>query len=59
MTDTRNDNAIVWSILSEIDFTKLVCVDIETEGLDRHRHEINLFQIGYFHKKNGELSRIK
>lgn len=57
MTDTRNDNAIVWSILSEIDFTKLVCVDIETEGLDRHRHEINLFQIGYFHKKNGELRR--
>ena len=55
MTDTRNDNAIVWSVLSEIDFTKLVCVDIEAEGLDRHRHEINLFQIGYFHKKNGEL----
>lgn len=57
MTDTRNDNAIVWSVLSEIDFTKLVCVDIETEGLDRHRHEINLFQIGYFHKKTGELKR--
>lgn len=57
MTDTRNDNAIVWAVLSEIDFTKLVCVDIETEGLDRHRHEINLFQIGYFHKKNGEIRR--
>lgn len=55
MIEPRNENAVVWSILSEIDFTKLVCVDIETEGLDRHRHEINLFQVGYFHKKNGEL----
>lgn len=57
MIEPRNENALVWSILSEIDFTKLVCVDIETEGLDRHRHEINLFQLGYFHKKNGELRR--
>ena len=57
MIEPRNENAVVWSILSEIDFTKLVCVDIETEGLDRHRHEINLFQLGYFHKNTGELRR--
>lgn len=57
MIETRNENTVVWAILSEIDFTKLVCVDIETEGLDRHRHEINLFQLGYFHKKTGELKR--
>lgn len=57
MIEPRNENTVVWLILSEIDFTKLVCVDIETEGLDRHRHEINLFQVGYFHKKTGELRR--
>lgn len=41
----------VWAILSEIDFNKLVCLDIETEGLDRHRNAITSIQLGYFDKK--------
>lgn len=36
-------------MLNTIDTSKPVCLDIETKGLDRHRHDITSIQIGFTH----------
>lgn len=36
-------------MLNTIDTSKPVCLDIETKGLDRHRHAITSIQLGFTH----------
>ena len=36
-------------MLNTIDTQKPVCLDIETKGLDRHRHDITSIQLGFTH----------
>ena len=36
-------------MLNTIDTSKPVCLDIETKGLDRHRHDITSIQLGFTH----------
>jgi len=36
-------------VLNTIDTSKPVCLDIETKGLDRHRHAITSIQLGFTH----------
>lgn len=40
------------SLINKIDESKLVSIDIETTGLDRHRNDINTVQLYYFNKTN-------
>lgn len=34
-----------------------MCLDIETKGLDRHRHDITSIQIGYTNNEDGKFTR--
>lgn len=44
-------------MLNTIDTSKPVCLDIETKGLDRHRHDITSIQIGFTHTETQEYTR--
>lgn len=44
-------------MLNTIDTSKLVCLDIETKGLDRHRHAITSIQLGFTHTEKQEYTR--
>lgn len=44
-------------MLNTIDTSKPVCLDIETKGLDRHRHAITSIQIGFTHTEKQEYTR--
>ena len=44
-------------MLNTIDTSKPVCLDIETKGLDRHRHAITSIQLGFTHKETQEYTR--
>lgn len=44
-------------MLNTIDISKPVCLDIETKGLDRHRHDITSIQIGFTHTETQEYTR--
>lgn len=44
-------------MLNTIDTTKPVCLDIETKGLDRHRHAITSIQLGFTHTEKQEYTR--
>lgn len=44
-------------MLNTIDTSKPVCLDIETKGLDRHRHGITSIQLGFTHKEKQEYTR--
>ena len=44
-------------MLNTIDTSKPVCLDIETKGLDRHRHDITSIQIGFTHTDTQEYTR--
>lgn len=44
-------------MLNTIDTSKPVCLDIETKGLDRHRHDITSIQIGFTHTQTQEYTR--
>lgn len=44
-------------MLKTIDTSKPVCLDIETKGLDRHRHAITSIQLGFTHTEKQEYTR--
>lgn len=44
-------------MLNTIDTSKPVCLDIETKGLDRHRHAITSIQLGFTHTEKQEYTR--
>lgn len=44
-------------MLNTIDTSKPVCLDIETKGLDRHRHAITSIQLGFTHTEKQEYAR--
>lgn len=44
-------------MLNLINTEKLVCLDIETTGLDRHRNEITSIQIGFTSTETGKYTR--
>ena len=44
-------------MLNTIDTSKPVCLDIETKGLDRHRHDITSIQLGFTHTEKQEHTR--
>lgn len=44
-------------MLNTIDISKPVCLDIETKGLDRHRHAITSIQLGFTHTEKQEYTR--
>lgn len=44
-------------MLNTIDTSKPVCLDIETKGLDRHRHAITSIQLGFTHIETQEYIR--
>lgn len=44
-------------MLNTIDTSKPVCLDIETKGLDRHRHAITSIQLGFTHTETQEYTR--
>ena len=44
-------------MLDLINTEKLVCLDIETQGLDRHRHGITSIQIGFTSTADGKYTR--
>lgn len=44
-------------MLNTIDTSKPVCLDIETKGLDRHRHDITSIQLGFTHTDTQEYTR--
>lgn len=44
-------------MLNTIDTSKPVCLDIETKGLDRHRHDITSIQLGFTHIGTQEYTR--
>ena len=44
-------------MINIIDTSKPVCLDIETKGLDRHRHDITSIQIGFTHTETQEYTR--
>ena len=44
-------------MLNTIDTSKPVCLDIETKGLDRHRHDITSIQLGFTHTEKQEYTR--
>lgn len=44
-------------MLNTIDTSKPVCLDIETKGLDRHRHDITSIQLGFTHTETQEYTR--
>ena len=44
-------------MLNTIDTSKPVCLDIETKGLDRHRHAITSIQLGFTHTESQEYTR--
>lgn len=44
-------------MLNTIDTSKPVCLDIETKGLDRHRHNITSIQLGFTHTEKQEYTR--
>lgn len=44
-------------MLNTIDTSKPVCLDIETKGLDRHRHGITSIQIGFTHTEEQKYTR--
>lgn len=44
-------------MLDLINTEKLVCLDIETTGLDRHRNEITSIQIGFTNTVDGKYTR--
>lgn len=44
-------------MLNTIDTSKPVCLDIETKGLDRHRHAITSIQLGFTHIETQEYTR--
>lgn len=44
-------------MINTIDTSKPVCLDIETKGLDRHRHAITSIQLGFTHTEKQEYTR--
>lgn len=44
-------------MLNTIDTSKPVCLDIETKGLDRHRHAITSIQLGFTHTETQVYTR--
>lgn len=44
-------------MLNTINTSKPVCLDIETKGLDRHRHAITSIQLGFTHTEKQEYTR--
>ena len=44
-------------MLNTIDTSKPVCLDIETKGLDRHRHAITSIQLGFTHTETQAYTR--
>lgn len=44
-------------MLNTIDTSKPVCLDIETKGLDRHRHAITSIQLGFTHAETQVYTR--
>ncbi len=44
-------------MLNTIDTSKPVCLDIETKGLDRHRHNITSIQLGFTHTERQAYTR--
>lgn len=44
-------------MLNTIYTSKPVCLDIETKGLDRHRHAITSIQLGFTHTETQEYTR--
>lgn len=44
-------------MLNTIDTSKPVCLDIETKGLDRHRHNITSIQLGFTHTEAQAYTR--
>ena len=44
-------------MLHTIDTSKPVCLDIETKGLDRHRHDITSIQLGFTHTETQVYTR--
>lgn len=44
-------------MLNTIDTSKPVCLDIETKGLDRHRHDITSIQLGFTHTEKQGYTR--
>lgn len=44
-------------MINTIDTSKPVCLDIETKGLDRHRHAITSIQIGFTHTERQVYTR--
>lgn len=44
-------------MLNTIDTSKPVCLDIETKGLDRHRHDITSIQLGFTYTETQEYTR--
>ena len=44
-------------MLNTIDTSKPVCLDIETKGLDRHRHDITSIQLGFTHTETQVYTR--
>lgn len=44
-------------MLNTIDTSKPVCLDIETKGLDRHRHAITSIQLGFTHIETQAYTR--
>lgn len=44
-------------MLNTIETSKPVCLDIETKGLDRHRHAITSIQLGFTHTEKQEYTR--
>lgn len=44
-------------MLNTINTEKPLCLDIETKGLDRHRHDITSIQLGYTSNEDGKFTR--